>query len=681
MKRVLLAIVVFLCSVTSRGSKADTSTAYIDSRASQIVGAFRNYDVHINETPEATGARHGAQAAAARLRARGGNDPAMIDYITHFYDGQPVGKEGYWTTISGVAWILVKYWDKFSPDQREHLKTQIKKQNNFNHGTENHAINKQVGMYLYAQLWPNEPGGWQVTDPIGRSFRTVSSVELMRLTKTNLLNTMRSLFVKGLAEDLSTTYIAVHLYPYYVLYDCAVDSEMRDAANAALNFHVGHLAANSFDGMVIPPFRRENFPSRNTHSAGFRPVPATYWYHWLYWSESQNRTPHFPDFISDKESRYVIHAALSGWRPSPVINAVAAGKTVPLELTSSFSNFGFYGTGTPGAGSRYVYRDRYFAMGSGNLRFLPALQLDEKPFGLFYESSDAYNFIDLLHSYWHSNNNIWRGASPFMQVAQRRGSAISLFNVPTTDPWAGYEGRGGNYDTYFSWRSGYTGNLRKEALLRFPKTIDEGPIQGGVQQTRGVSNLQSGRWIFLREGDVYIGVYPVSQSPTIQVVDLWKESTLLPSNHKENYLNQFTFASVNFWALKSQGPQSGFVIEVSSKAEATSFVNFQRVVSSRPVNVDWNSLALEYTNFRGERLRAVWSPPQYNPSPPVKSVLVRPRFWVNGQEVLEDADFRLGRAVIKSPTISLQGQVLSIAAEGKRQVIDWRGPRPIFSGF
>ena len=83
----------------------------------------------------------------------------MIDRITHFYDNVPAGSNGEQFSYPGVAWVLGKYWDKFTPAQRDHLKAKLKGFSDLlGHGTENHAIMKGAAAYLFAQYWPDETG-------------------------------------------------------------------------------------------------------------------------------------------------------------------------------------------------------------------------------------------------------------------------------------------------------------------------------------------------------------------------------------------------------------------------------------------------------------------------------------------------------------------------------------------
>jgi hypothetical protein len=638
-------------------TKAQDQTENINQRAQLVMDAFKDY------TAEGLNARHGSQAAAARLKANNGNDQAMIDYIASYYDQIGINPgSAHWVNLPSTAWVLCTYWDKFTPAQRENIRNNVKNITNLvAAGTENHTITQQVGGYLLAQRFPNETG-WHD----GRT-----SEQLMSQTRTNLLNIMRSLYSKGYNEDLSTTYLGVHLNAYFVLYDCATDPEVKNAADAAITFHIAYLAANHFQGMVIPPFARENAPQANTgDGSGWR--PGLHWFCWLYWGESGNKNLVPSNIRTITENRWVVHAALSNWRPSAAINSLALGQTAaPYELRSTRANFDHYGTGEPGEHERYVYRDKLYAMGSGNMRFRPTgYYVDQSMNGLIYQSKDTWNYIDWQHFYWRSNNRLWRGFSPFIQTAQHKSTAIVLFNIPTTDPWA-YLGRA----DWQALRDKQYNSLIQEAVMRYPKAIDE--------------KVESNGWIFLREGDVYIAIRPL-KAYTIHgnYADLM---TKYPSG-SSYYLNHFIYPMSGFDVIRSEFGQTGFVIDVATKDDYASFAAFQNAVNANMVAVDWENFTVTYTNLRGNTLIATWT----NPSPdytdmPISEnddyignvnalVWIRPTFSVNGTTIGIDNDFTSGNAVIKSSSIELVNRKLQINInDDVFHTVDWSEQNPVFS--
>ena len=589
-------------------------------------------------------AKFGTAAALARL-ALNPDDAGVIYSITHYYDNVPAGSNAEQFTYAGVAWVLGKYWDKFTPAQRDHLKARLKGFNDLlSHGTENHAIMKGAAAYLFAQYWPNETGWMRGTH---------TSAQLGETARRQMLAVMRSLYDRGYEENLSHNYMPVHLYPYYALYDCATDPEMKSAANAALHFHVANAAANHFEGVTIPPANRD-YPTTtwNTYTDEPGPHHSGHLIHWFYWADAQNWTP---AKIDRGDSNFVVYAALSSWRPPAVIGSLARGQTVPYELTASAPSFGhagvspgFWGTGTPGECVRYVYRDKLYAMGSGFFQYYPdEYYVDYTAFRLLYKSPDRYNFIECYHPYWRSNDRTWRGLnSPFEQWAQHKGMAIALFNIPTADPWVG---RGRNTIDWGATRNEYSKNLIKEALIRYPKSIDQ--------------KTEANGWIFLREGDVYIAIRPLK----VYTIDT-------------NYTQAGPFDVV-----VSPGAKNAVIFDIATKEKFATFQAFQRAVAQNPPVVDWNRLTVTYKNVKGDNLTAKWNPPKYNGpgakenDPKAERVQVRPDITVNGAVVPIDTDFINGSAQMKSPSVELINRVLRVRTPVGRFEVDWRGAVPRFS--
>jgi hypothetical protein len=636
----LLLTVILLPCIAKAQMQPD-----LQGRATWLVEQFRNIPT------EGPNARLGVMIAAARLKVNP-DDTEIISYITHFYDNVPAGQPGYWPSLSGVAWVVGKYWDKFTPAQRDHLKIRLKGLSNIaSHGTENHALVQTVAGYLFSQYWPDETGWLN-----GR----YTSAELMAVTGKNLLAVMRSLYDKGYNENLSTTYTSVHLYPYHVLFDCATDSLMKCAADAALHFHVANLASNHYEGMIIPPFNRENAPQRNTYRPGLPWVPTLQWNYWLYWGDVQNRVPHGIDFIRNTENRYVVFAAVSDWVPPATINSLAQGQTVPYELTAATPSFGHFGTtpgewgtGTPAECVRYVYRDKLYAMGSGFFQYYPdEYYVDYNAFGITYKSPDPFNYVDCYHPYWRSNTRLWRGVnSPFMQTAQYKGTAIVLFNIPAADPWAN-RGR----DDWKAMRNAHFQNLIREALVRYPKSIDQKVEEKG--------------WIFLREGEVYMAIRPLKP----YTIDT-NYACLMTK--KGNYEDHFIDVIKEFDVVRSASPKTCFVFDIATKEEFVTFEAFQAAVSKNLFKVDWDKLSVTYTNLKGNTLTSAWNTPNYD-VPKGTQVLNRPTISVDGKVIPVDKDFVKGKAVMKSPSVELVNRALRIQTPTEKLVVDWRREMPVF---
>lgn len=605
----------------------------MEERAAWLIEQYRGESIRPN-------AKHGPVVALARL-ALSPDDADVIDRITHYYDELPAGSNGEQFTYYGVAWVLGKYWDKFTPAQRHHLKAGIKGFSDLlGHGTENHAIMKGAGAYLFAQYWPDE-SGWV------RGEKT--SAEVMGTARNQMLAVMRSLYDKGYSEDLSPTYAPVHLAPYYALYECATDPEMKAAADAALHFHLANLAANHFEGVTIPPVNRDK-PSRieNTNTSKESKNLNTSWIHWLYWADAQNWMAS-PELRANDDR--ITYSAVTSWRPPAAIESLARGKTAPYELTGAASEFGFWGDGVPANCLRYVYRNELYAMGSGFFQYNPrGYYVFYTAFRLIYKSPDLYNFLECYHPYWTSNDRSWRGLnSPFQQWAQYRGTAIALFNIPTSDPWVGLGRPRGDWQAL---RDDHSDKLVQEALLNYPKSIDQ--------------KTEANGWIFLREGDVYIAIRPLKA----YTIDADYSQAIDDAVHSR--------ALEEFNVVRSAFAQTGFVFDIATRGEFATFEAFQTAVSRNRLDVDWDQLSVTYTNVKGDTLTATWNPPKYD-VPEGERVLVRADITVNGAVVPIDSDFTNAKAVMKSPSVELINRVLRLRTPAGRLEVDWRGKVPKFN--
>ena len=615
----------------SFASAQDLST--MEERAAWLIEQYRDEPIKPN-------AKHGAAVALARLSLNP-DDDYVIDRITHYYDELSTVSNGEQFSYYGIAWVLGKYWDKFTPAQLDHLKNRLKGFSDLlAHGTENHAIMKGVGAYLFAQYWPNE-SGWV------RGKKT--SAEVMETARQQLLAVMKSLYDKGYAEDLSPTYAPVHLAPYYALYECAKDPEIKAAADAALHYHLANIAANHYEGVTIPPVNRDK-PSRieNTNTSKESKNLNISWIHWFYWADAQNWKA--PSKLRGNDHR-ITYSAVTSWRPPIAIESLAKGETAPYELTASVPDFGLWGNGLPANSIRYIYRNKLYAMGSGFFQYDPwGYYIFYTAFRLIYKSPDLYNFLECYHPYWRSDDRSWRGLnSPFQQWAQHESTAIALFNIPTADPWAGLGRPRGDWQAL---RDDHSDQLIQEALLSYPKSIDQ--------------KTEANGWIFLREGDVFIAIRPLNTYTIDTNYSLSVEDVV------------YSKALEEFNVIRSAFAKNGFVFDIATKGEFDSFEAFQAAVGKNPLAVDWDQLHVTYTNVKGDTLTAKWNPPNYN-VPEGERVLVRPAITVNGVVVQIDNDFINAKAVMKSPSVKLVNRILRIKTPTGKLKVNWRRRLPKFS--
>jgi hypothetical protein len=606
-----------------------------EARAAWLIGQYEGESIGFND-------KFGAVPALARLTLNP-NDAYVIDRISRYYDNVPEGENGNQFTYFGVAWVLGKYWDKFTPAQRDHLKAKLKGISDLlGHGTENHAIMKCVAAYLFAQYWPNESGWLRGTK---------NTAEVMETARGRLLSVVKGLYDAGYAENLSNNYMPTHIMPYYALYECATDPEIKSVADAALHFHLANAAANHFEGVGITPANRDySSGTLNAHSVAMPGGPSMHWFRWFYWPDAQNFTPIKKE---GNDGSMVGYAAVSSWKPPAALNSLARGETAPYELTSSARGWiAYWGVtdsstlmGRPGEFVRYVYRDKLYAMGSGFFRYQPdSYYRDFNAFRAIYKSPDRFNHIECYHPYWHSDEPIWEGLnSPFMQMAQHKGTAITLFNIPTADPWPGL-----GPSARQASRDGHFDNLIQEALVSYPTSIDQ-------------KNEENG-WIFLREGDVYIAIRPL------------KDYTI---GDDYNPGKKAVATAEDFKVIRSAFAQTGFVFDIATKEKFANFEAFRTAVNQNPLEVDWDNLSVAYTSVGGDAITATWNPPDYQATK--TRVLVRPDITVNGAVVPIDSDFINGVASMKSPSVTIANGVLRLRTPAGQLEVDWRGEMPKFS--
>jgi hypothetical protein len=619
----------------------------LEARAAWMIGTYRGVTIGGSRPNGADGQKFGWADVLARLRL----NPLDPQPIQRFVDLFAAGNVNGAFMPAGAGWILCKHWDRFTPAQRNSvILPRLKKMRNIlGHGTENHFLIKYVGAHLFAQLWPEEQGWYDV---VGR--RSLDSSELRALTKRRLLATLRSYYDKGYQEHLSPNYLPVHFYPLHALYSCATDPEVKAAADAALTFHVAEMAANFFEGATIAPYDRPaplpiGDPQKNT--ALNTHMKALYW---LYWAELMNSLPaakaSFPSAGSraagGEAKHFAVASALSAWRPPALMAALAEGKGLqPFTLHSAAPNFGEFATGQPAFVARTVFRDHRFAVGSGN--FVTAIDpgipgrgrgLSERMgVEVVYSSRDEQNTIVVHHPYWRTNADQYQWlsrSSPFQQNVQHQSTLISLFNIPKIDPFAGR-----SRSDWEAFRDERVRGLVQQVWIRYPKAADEVVEVGG--------------WIFLREGQTFVAIRP------------W--------NGYGMDANEFPDMSV----VRTPGPTNAVIIDIATVDQFDTFSAFRAAVLEAPLKVDLSIPSVSYRNLRGDVIVARWTP--FNPSE--KIIVSFPFASVNGvNQVMRDPDFLHAKAVVKSPPFQVVDRVLKVSLPSGKMTVDWRGRMPVILG-
>jgi hypothetical protein len=617
------------------------SPSAMEARAQGMINSYRNVQIGGSNTagePQ----KFGWADILARLRINP-SDPAPVNRLVELMTTND-GELNTSFMPAGAGWILCKYWDKFTPQQRDQILQRMKRAGTLlDHGTENHMLIKYVGAHLFSQLFPDE--GWYNI----RQRRQNTAAEFRNFVKQQLLATLRSYYSKGYTEHLSPNYLPVHFYPLNALYTCTTDPELKAAADAALTFHAADMAANVFNGSTVAPYDREvpqqrSLPQSNTIINTH--LKALYW---LYWAELMPNYPSRPPVTiasagatgyGGEARHFVVTAALSDWRPPAIMASLAQQ---PLTLSSAVPNFGQFGSGDPAYTFRTVERRREYAMGSANYRLQVHNGLSERcGHEVLLGSRKRDNIISVHHPYWRTNINHgsitapgrfqnraqsrWLSrSSPFQQNAQHGSTIISLFNIPATDPLAGR--------TRADWEQFRSGMIQ-EAWVRFPKAVD--------------ALQREGNWVFIQEGDAYAAIWMALP---------WQ----LDSSEFAGYIVQ-----------RSAGARNAIIVQCAARSEYSNLAAFQRSILATPLTVDLSAPRISYGG-----MTAQWGALDLK-APILDSF---PVLTVNGQAIsLRDNDLAAGRAVAKSEPYSVEGRMLRVRTPNGELSVDWRGSTPIFKG-
>jgi hypothetical protein len=327
----------------------------------------------------------------------------------------------------------------------------------------------------------------------------MTSAQLMADMKGRLRKTFRSVYQKGYAEFLSSNYDVVLTVPVAILHKFAEDSEVRNMAEGYLLYKWSLAALNNFDGHVIAPYARQNYQQETEP----RDVPpATPVLNWLLWGWGPATRKVGLDLFKLNGTQWTVSAALLNMPLDDIFNQLAGNSLAPFEHVSSASTFGVNGTGVPHMMMRKVYRDRLFAIGTGNFRWVPGgdyADQDAVSFNIVWSSADRFRYLECNQPYWTSDGETpdrhpdsWEkgSISPFQQTAHHENTAIVLYNIPEKDPWPGAPS-----PSKWAWRDGHAEKLLARGQFRYPKSVDE--------------TVEKGGWIFLREGQVYIAAKPL----------------------------------------------------------------------------------------------------------------------------------------------------------------------------
>ena len=647
-KIIIFSIFIFLSPLTWLAAQTPDYSTY-QARREAVVEAMKDH------VPRGSG-KHGLPRAIAKLQL----DPHDATALQYIVDSTNPRMQTMFD-FPGLALALCRYWDSFSPEQRKSLQTALERlaksdknegEGFLGHGTENHALLQWAPALLFCELFPDAK--WS---------NGMNSEQLHAHVKEWLRTTFKNYYARSYTEYLSTTYESVLLLPIEILYQYTKDPEVRDMAEAFLLYHWSLLALNTFDGEVIAPFGRMNTQQDHQQAEKFHSwgeLAAFSYYTWVLfgWGQATHNI-RLSDYLDFNESSFGIYAAMSETIPNDIFFDLAASKE-PMTVRTSASTFGQYGRGVPNMMLRKIYRTGQYAIGTGNFRWVPGgdyADHDTCGFVITWNSSKQFNYLNCTHPYWYSEGDdisrtaeTWdRGSiSPFMQTAQHENTAIVLFDIPDQDPWQGKPSA-----EKWAWRNKRADDLLKRGMIRFPKRVDQW--------------IEENDWIFLRDGKTYIAIKPL----------------------KSYYLQRDSrdISLIGFNVIKSDHAQTGFIFEVGTEEEFRDFGAFRRQIPKNKIDVDWDTMAVVYTNSRRDTIRI-----QFVSGLPVVPVDDIPTHWttqlkvdgiaesipevsINGTPEVSLADWSL----ISSPVINMKGSVLNIDDGKTRISVDWTGELPKIS--
>ena len=607
--------------------------------------------------------KHGMPKALARLH-HDPRDQSALTYVANVLEN----RHQYMFDFPGVALALCRYRDSFTPFQLKKIQRSLERlakedkidgEGFLGHGTENHATIMWASAFLFGEVFPDAQ--WA---------NGMNSRELMDDMKERMRKTFKNYYDHGYAEYLSTTYELSMNYPIEILLECVRDPEMKAIAEAYMLYKWSVISLNLFEGTTIAPFARMN--TEQDHLPKHKYVTAAPYSNWLLWgwgTATDNMKlidfkTRINDFTSSSDISFMLYTALSNVVPDDIFLKLGNLKE-PFSMKSTTATFGLYGSGASHAMMRKVYRNRHYAIGSGNFRWVPGgdySDFDINAFNIVWSSPRRFNYITCFHPYWYSDGDTpdhtpdtwYKGAnSPFQQTAHHKNAVVMLFDIPEKDPWPPNRPN----PERWGWRDGHTSNLIQRAQLRYPENMDE--------------QLEEGGWIFLREGKTYIGIKPLKTCHT-HPVD--------PGNGF-NKMEGFTI-------VKSEHAKTGFIFEAGSEEEHGSFDQFRKKLLKNKVTVNWDKMTVNYTTSKNDKIQM-----QYVSGLTVADVPEdrRPEHWprhnitglsesipvvtINGKREIPYRQWPM----IESPFVNMNNSILKIDDGQTKITVDWQGRLPIIS--
>lgn len=448
----------------------------------------------------------------------------------------------FWMVASMVAYLHGMRSGTIAPDVDAMMRLAWRRYTPYRGDTENHWVMYYSMLFLAAETWPALDGdGW---------YNGRSSDENRSEAKEFLFSWMKTTTTIGQGEFDSPDYLGVYLHALILLHDFAKDPEVRQLATMMLDLLLADCAADHLNGCYTGGFSRVYEP------AVYEPAQAQIAGTAALLFGEGSHSPHFTPYLF----------ALSSYRLPSIIYRMATDRSKAFvnRERKRVRNVIRFGDERNPPVFKYNYVTHDYALGSLQGGILQPIQ--QHTWGATMRSSKKHPVIFGLHPYWserelgmffpeetktvladvvaskgtYNNPNKWTGSSPFERTFQDRNTLIVLYDVAdgtTTDHIDGF----------------------------FPKTLDT-----CIRDPNG--------WIVARDGDVYVGWFP-----------------LQPYNWIEDRV---------CFRLRSHHPQNGYIVEVRSKGEVGSFARFVSMLRSHvPVaSLKPEAVAATYRTIDGRLL-------------------------------------------------------------------------------
>ena len=352
--------------------------------------------------------------AIARMHIHGLEDPEAAGYLQEYADGE----YGFFHfPFVGITRLMALYPAAPSvSENKSYFLNRILLHDPAYHynaltgeGTENHVSMSRTSGYLFAEM--------ALADG---ELETVAA-EWKALLKEWILDWSKRIYAYGTGEWDSNPYTTYNLVGWLNLYDFARDPEIRDAAQAVLDYYAANMALKYTQGLYSGP------ESRGGTRYGSLSRSATEYLAWLWFGPLQ--LSENDGFYAQNEYIQSVYAATSGYRPPEELQHIAAKR---LPKPAIYHNLKPNYQLTRKAESREVFRiDDTFTLGTV-----------QTPLGGWINS--AYGIVnwklviqneDGLPAVVSGNGGMKsltspRGRNPFDQFLQHGAVVVQMSRVP-----------------------------------------------------------------------------------------------------------------------------------------------------------------------------------------------------------------------------------------------------------